>query len=181
VKPDTCSHSTRPSEFSSKLLHPRGRPHTTLRRDAEFWDRPIELVGIKGTQVPSCRHLSGRGDAQLRDSMTMMPVSLGRRNIYPAYTRLPLRCGRRGWHRRNRNQAWRVRSGAYDLAPTYELWSVRVSVGCRRCRTRSSLLETGRRSRSAAGYFREVPIPVPSSVGGLEVAGWQTFSSRAGL
>src|SRR5579862_10048683 len=26
-RPDTCSHSTRPSEFSSKLLHPRGRPH----------------------------------------------------------------------------------------------------------------------------------------------------------
>src|SRR5579862_4862470 len=26
-RPDTCSHSTRPSEFSSRLLHPRGRPH----------------------------------------------------------------------------------------------------------------------------------------------------------
>jgi len=26
-RPDTCSQSTRPSKFSSKLLHPRGRPH----------------------------------------------------------------------------------------------------------------------------------------------------------
>ena len=30
-RPDTCSQSTRPSEFSSKLLHRRGRPHITAK------------------------------------------------------------------------------------------------------------------------------------------------------
>ena len=33
-----------------------------------------------------------------------------------ASTRLPLRCGRRGWRRRGRNQAWRVRLGAHRPA-----------------------------------------------------------------
>src|ERR1700727_3841381 len=37
-RPDTCSHSTRPSEFSSRLLHPRGRPH--MHAETQCWRLP---------------------------------------------------------------------------------------------------------------------------------------------
>jgi hypothetical protein len=32
-RPDTCSQSTHPSEFSSKLLHRRGRPHMLVETE----------------------------------------------------------------------------------------------------------------------------------------------------
>jgi hypothetical protein len=47
-RPDTCSHSTRPSEFLSKLLHPRGRPHMHAKLPrAGTW--PEHRVAPKGS------------------------------------------------------------------------------------------------------------------------------------
>jgi hypothetical protein len=134
----------------------------TLRRDTEFWGRLIEVVAPK-----------------LR-SMTIIPVSLGRRNgrwNLPLHPRVAvaLRASRTAQDRSKSALARPIRC----RAP----WRQGISCGGRARKRWMPDAErfAGNRSMLPCGLLSRSAIVVLPIVRGSELAGWQTWSSHAGF